>query len=308
MRLKCFLLLIAVSIVHAQYNRPGSADGQFLRIGVSPRATAMGDAYIAVANGAEAAFYNQAALAKIPGIDIVFNHNFWFAGINHDFLAACFNLKKLGTFAFSLNALYTDQMQVTTPLRPDGTGETFYAYNYKVSISYSRFFTDRVTFGASIGYVFSSLYKNFTASAVAFDFAAMYTSDFRNFRFAMQISNFGSELKFVNESYPLPTSFNFGAAMNIIEKNNYNLLVSIMGIKPNTGQPLLFSGLEWSYNDNFFVRAGYKFNHGTADYSFGGGLKLNIDKYNLKFDYSYSHYKFLGSAHMIGIGISIITK
>jgi hypothetical protein len=304
----CRKILIAIfmfSSLYSQYNRPGSADGQFLKIGVSPRAVAMADAYISLADGAEATYYNQAALARVPGIDITFNHNFWFAGINHNFIAASVNLNKIGTIAASINALYTDQMEVRTPLRPDGTGETFYAYNYKIALSYSRYFTDRVTFGVSLGYIFSSLYKNFIAKAITFDFAAMYTSDFRNFKFAMQISNFGSELKYVNESYPLPTSFNFGASMDLIENNTYKLVASITGQKPNTGQPLLFSGLEAGFKNAFFIRTGYKFNHGVADYSLGVGTKWKVNKYDFKFDYSFSHYKILGSAHMIGVGISI---
>jgi len=305
MRWKILITVLLLSPLYSQYNRPGSADGQFLKIGVNPRAVALADAYISLADGAEATYYNQAALARVPGINITFNHNFWFAKINHDFVALSINLNRIGTIAVSINALYTDQMEVRTPLRPDGTGETFYAYNYKTAISYSRYFTDRVTFGASIGYIFSSLYKNFIAKAITFDFAAMYTADFRNFKFAMQISNFGSELKFVNESYPLPTSFNFGASMDLIESNDYKLTVSITGLKPNTGQPLLFSGLEAGFKNAFFLRIGYKFNHGVADYSAGMGTKWKVNKYNFKFDYSLSHYKVLGFAHMIGIGISI---
>ena len=55
-------LLLLPALLFGQYNRPGSTDAQFLKIGVSPRATAMSDAYIAVVNGAEATYYNSAAL------------------------------------------------------------------------------------------------------------------------------------------------------------------------------------------------------------------------------------------------------
>jgi len=45
------LLLLIPALVCAQYDRPGSTDAQFLKIGVSPRAAAMSDAYIAVVTG-----------------------------------------------------------------------------------------------------------------------------------------------------------------------------------------------------------------------------------------------------------------
>ena len=41
-------LLLVPGLLFGQYNRPGSTDAQFLKIGVSPRATALADAYIAV--------------------------------------------------------------------------------------------------------------------------------------------------------------------------------------------------------------------------------------------------------------------
>ncbi len=52
-------------------------------------------------------------------------------------------------------------MKVRTPLQPDGTGETFYAGNYKFGLSYARFLTDRVTFGGTLNFVHMSLLFRF---------------------------------------------------------------------------------------------------------------------------------------------------
>ena len=298
------LLILLAPVLIAQYTRPGSTDAQFLKIGISPRGTAMGDAYIAIVEGAEGTYYNAASLAWIRGTDIVFNHNFWFAGINHDFAAAVRSFDDIGTFGVAVTALYTDEMKVRTPLQPDGTGETFYSGNYKFALSYSRFFTDRVTVGLSVGYINLSLFPGFSANAVAVDISTMYVSDFRGFKFAMQISNFGSNVQFVNESYPLPTNFTFGAGINIIESEQQNVLFSFAAIKPNDGQPLMQDGLEWNYDDMFFTRGGYKLNYDVATYSFGVGFKLNISEFISRVDYSYSSFGILGVSHRVGIGIS----
>ena len=82
-----FLVLLP-AVLFGQYNRPGSTDAQFLKIGVSARGTGMADAYMAAVNGADAAYYNSAALPWVPGRDVVFTHTSWFAGINHEFAAA----------------------------------------------------------------------------------------------------------------------------------------------------------------------------------------------------------------------------
>ncbi len=304
--IRCLIIIFVLIpvLILAQYQRPGSTDAQFLKIGISPRGTAMGDAYISVVEGAEATYYNAAELPWIKGTDIVFNHNFWFAGINHDFVAAAHSFDELGTIGLSVTALYTDEMKVRTPLQPDGTGETFYAGNYRFGFSYARFFTDRVTIGVTVSYINLALYKDFKADAVSVDIATMYNSDFRGFKFAMAISHFGSNVKFVNESYPLPTAFTFGASINAIENESQKVILSFSALKPNDGKPLSQFGLEWNFLDEFFARGGYKLNYDVATFSFGGGVKFNISKVNTRVDYSYSSFGLLGAAHRIGIGIS----
>ncbi len=297
------ILIFVPTVLFAQYSRPGSTDAQFLKIGVSPRGTAMGDAYISAVQGAEATYYNVAELPWNSGTDVVFDHNFWFAGINHDFVAATHSFGDIGTFGVSVTALYTDAMKVRTPLQPDGTGETFYAGNYRFGLSYARFFTDHVTIGATLSYINLSLYKDFTASAVSVDIATMYTSDFRGFKFAMSITNFGSNVKFVNESYPLPTTFNFGASINAIDGDNQKVIFSAGALKPNDGKPLAQVGAEWNFENEFFARGGYKLNYDVATFTFGAGVRLNISDMNLRVDYSYCKYGLLGTANRIGIGL-----
>jgi len=299
------LLLLLPTLLFAQYDRPGSTDAQFLKIGVSPRGTAMSDAYIAVVHGAEATYYNSAALPLIKGTDIVFNHTIWFAGINHEFFAAAHNFGELGAVGVSVTALYTDEMKVRTPLQPEGTGETFYAGNYRIGLSYSRNLTDRVTFGGTFSYINMSLYKGFSANAVSVDIATLYVSNFRGFRFGMQISNFGSNVQYVNESYPLPTSFVFGLSMNAIDGDDHKLLVAMSAVKPNEGPPLAQVGGEWNYRNMFFVRGGYHLNHAVSTYSFGAGVKLGFSGYEFRFDYSYSNFLLLGAAHRFGIGFAL---
>lgn len=298
------VLLFAAGIAHAQYSRPGSSGGQFLKIGVSPRGSAMGNAYIAIVDGAEAAYYNSAALARVQGTDVVFNHTVWFAGINHEFGALAHTFEDIGTIAVSAIGLYTDLMPVRTPLQPDGTGETFSAGSYKLGLSYSRFLTDRVTIGATVGYIYEKLYGPFTASGVSVDIGTLYTSDFRGFRFGMQISNFGSDIKFVNEAYPIPTNFTFGLGMNAIDGESQKLLVSFSAVKPNDGKPLGSFGSEWSYENMFFLRGGYQFYHEVATYTFGGGVHAGFAGYDVRADYSYNNYRLLGGAHRFGVGLA----
>ena len=298
------LVVLLPGMAAAQYNRPGSTDAQFLKLGVSARGAGMSDAYLAVANGAEATYYNPAVLPWLERTDVVFTHTEWFAGVKHEFAAVAKSFGDIGAFGLSVTALYTDEMKVRTPLQPEGTGETFYVGNYRFGLSYARYLTDRVTIGATLSYINMKLYSDFTADAFSADIAVMYRSDFRGFRFALEIANFGSNVKYVNESYPLPTNFQFGLAMNAIEWEDHILLVSAAAIKPNEGEPLAQIGGEYAFQNLLFLRGGYRFNYSAATYSVGAGVALDISGFGVRMDYAYNDYQTLGGSHRIGIGLS----
>ncbi|RKY48897.1 MAG: hypothetical protein DRP88_01110 [Candidatus Neomarinimicrobiota bacterium] len=305
-RLGLFLILYLFPVlICAQYRRPGASSAQFLKIPPYPRAMAMAEAYISVTDGAEAAIYNPAALVKIRGTDMKFSYLKWFAGINLQF-ASVSKKFNFGALAISYTGLVTDIMKVRTPLQPDGTGETFYSSNTRLGISYSRFLTDRVSFGVTVNYINISLYSDFSRNAYAVDIAALYDSKFRNFKFGMKISNFGSQLKFVNEAYPLPTSFVFGLSINLIERERNYLLLSVSGFKPNDVQPQANIGLEWNVGGHLFVRGGYRINHGVAKFTCGGGVKFSLtDRYLVNFDYAMANYSDLGNAHCFSLGLRL---
>jgi hypothetical protein len=256
-----------------------------------------------VVSGAEATYYNSSALPWMKGTDVVLNHNSWFAGISHDFFAAAHNFGDLGAVGISVTSLRTDLMEVRTPLQPEGTGETFYAANYKFALSYAHFLTDRVTLGASVGFIRMSLFHDLAANAFSVDIATTYVSSFRGFRFAMEIMNFGSNIQYVNEPYPLPTNFTFGAAINAIDDEDQKVILSMAAVKPNEGVPQGQVGVEWNYNNFLFLRSGYRIANPITTFSAGGGVHVAISDLTARVDYSYSGYKLLGAAHRIGVGL-----
>lgn len=299
------VFLVIPSLLFAQYERPGSATAQFLKLDVSPRAAGMAGSYIAVASGAEATHYNPAALGWLQGTSLAASHTDLFANINLDFVAAARSFGRIGAFGISLTNLSTDQMEVRTPLQPEGTGETFYVSNLRAGLTYARQLTDHVTFGGTVNYIQMSLYRSMVEPAYSSDIAVLYTTDFRGFQFGMKIANFGSSITFVNEQYPLPLNFSFGLAMNAVERPNQVLKTTLSARKPNDGQTLLRSGIEWAFYRMFFLRAGYALNHDIATYAYGGGLQMMVGEYRVQFDYAYSDFDALGAVHRFGISLDI---
>ncbi len=309
MRRTIGLLVVVASVAlaspaTAQYERPGSTAAQFLKIGISARGAAIGEAFIAGVEGAEAVHYNPANLGYMDGFSLALSHTNWFAGIDHQFVSAAYRTS-LGTVAASVTALTTDVMTVRTPLQPEGTGETFRASSVRAGVSVARLLTDRVAFGGTVNFIHLGLFSGYAQRAIAADIAASYRSDFRGFRFGMKIANLGSEVTFINESYPLPVNFSFGAAIDVVEAGNHELVAHGSAMKPNDGRPLGSVGLEYGFDRLLYLRGGYALNHGAARYSFGGGLHLGLGSYAFRFDYGYSDFSMLGQAHRFAFGLHL---
>lgn len=305
LRFLIFWVLMLPVAVLAQYERPGSSGGQFLGISISPRGAAMGGAFISASDGADAVYYNPAAMVQVAHTAACFSYTKWFADINLTSAALVHNLGRIGAVGAIVNILLTDEMEVRTPLQPDGTGETFFAGDYRFGLSYARWLTDRVSFGGSLSYIYSTLYHDISAQAVSADVAVLYVTDFRDFKFGLKFEHFGSELKFINEAYPLPTNFQFGLSINAFETTNQTILVSLSAQKHNEGKPIGQMGAEWNFNRTLFLRGGYKLNSDVETFSFGAGVRWKIKQYIVSFDYSYSDYNLLNGAHRFGMAVNL---
>jgi hypothetical protein len=305
MRWKLLLILLMPVLLLAQYQRPGSGTAQFLDIGVSARAEAMAGAYISVAEGAESVFYNPAALAGIDATRLSFGYTKWFSDINHQFFAIAHTAGRGQALAFSMTGLQTDAMLVRTPLEPDGTGETFYAGSYRFGLTFAKELTDHVSFGMSANFIRMYLYRDFTENAYSGDIAVLYDVGVRNIRFGFGIYNFGSSVTFVNEPYPLPTSFSFGLSLNAIEAGSQKLLMSVAAKKPNDGAPTGTLGTEYNFQDFFFLRGGYYIEDEVKTFGLGLGTRIKLGGKWLQFDYSYNNFSALGGAQRFSLNFSL---
>lgn len=297
--MKKLLLLFIPVLLFGGYERPGSTSGQFLKLGVSARAMGMGEAFLVVVDDASCVYYNPACLPLICGKDISLTHTKWFADINHEFAGIASSFRDIGTFGISLVSLYTDAIEVTTPLQPDGTGETFYATNYAVGVSYGRFLTDRTSIGLTARYIGLSLY-HYNVGALSFDLGTLFRTDIKGFRFGMKISNFGPNLRFINEFYSLPMSFSFGAAFEPIP----SLTFASVTTKPTDDEDVLNTGFEYRLNKYFALRGGYKFGYDVETWSYGVGFAVPLGNAMAKLDYAYSDLGVLSGSHRITMGFS----
>ena len=294
--MRVFLLsqLLFLSVCFAQY-RYGTTTANFLEIGTSSNAVAMGEAYVSMADDAVSAYWNPAGLAKVKGFEIGMSKQDWVAGIRHSSFAAAFNLGRYGT----LSAWFTDfnygSIEVTNISNQNGTGEYYSANDLAASIAYGRNLVDWFSFGASLKMINSKIWHS-SAKAFALDLGVIVETNFfsttgkRNdaMKIGMSISNYGSRMRFdgidlINpidilenengnyenvigqyrtESWELPLLFRLGTSIKPIVNEFHTLIFSLDVLHPNNNSESINIGTEYSIQivggNKFFLRGGVK--------------------------------------------------
>lgn len=293
--------------------RAGISTAQFLKIGVGGRASAMADAFVAVANDVSALYWNPAGLSQFNENQIIFSHNEWLVDINHDFLGAVYHFDNDNSIGVAFTSLSMDKMKVTTEFAPSGTGEYFGFSDIAIAVSYSRRMTEQFSFGGTIRYLEETLDK-LKMRGVMIDLGTYYWTGLGTSRFAVTVSNFGNDLAPDGEvtlvgnrsesewqSFSPPTMFRIGFALEPYEDDDNRVTASIQLNHPNDNSENVTIGAEYSYQNMFYIRGGYKFNVDEQNYSFGAGVTLPVSIANVSVDYAFSNFTRLGSAHRFSI-------
>jgi len=318
-----FLLFLVCTSARAQLfpvlgdQRAGISTAQFLKIGVGGRAAALGESFIAISDDASALYWNPAGLAQFDKNQLIISHNIWVVDINHDFIGVVYHLDSDNSFGASLTAVTMDDMPVTTEFAPFGNGEYFGFSDIALSVSYARKMTQQFSFGGTVKYVEETLDK-IKMRGVMIDLGTYYRTGLGSTRFAVTVSNFGSELAPDGEiilvgnrtnpewqSFAPPTIFRIGFAFEPFENEEHRVTTSIQLNHPNDNSENIVVGAEYAWQKMFFLRGGYKFNVDEQNYSFGLGLNVPISLAEFTLDYAFTNFQRLGSAHRFSITLGL---
>lgn len=294
--------------------RAGISTAQFLKIGVGARATALGDAFVAIANDPSALYWNPAGLVQFENDEIIFDHNNWVVDINHDFLGGVYHFGESYAIGVALTGLSMDDMPVTTEFAPFGTGEFFSFGDIAIGLTYAQKMTDKFSFGVTVRYIEETLDK-LKMRGVMIDLGTYYWTGLGSTRFAVTVSNFGAELtpdgtvdlvgnkgeKSDWQSFAPPTMFRLGFAFEPYETKEHKITTSVQLNHPNDNSENFSLALEYIWNSMFALRGGYKFNADEQNYSFGAGVHVPISIAEFSFDYAFSNFVRLGSVHRFSI-------
>ena len=294
---KWLLVMLLLPAVMFGQAKVAQSVAQFLEIPVSARGEGMASARIATIDDISSIYYNPGALAWQNRRQFAISHTMLYAGISHDF--AAYTMPALGgVVGISAISLYTGEMEETTPYQPEGTGRTFVAGDLAMGLSYSKFLTDRFSFGMTIKYL-GEYYADVHAHGWSMDIGTIFKTAFRDIRLGMLLSNFGPDLKFLSQSAPLPMTFHFGAAGEVINTAPHRLTLDVEGSHPNDNLEKFQMGMEYAYNEMLFLRAGAKFQYDSDLFTLGAGFKVPLGGARLGLDYSFTYMRHLESVHRV---------
>lgn len=333
---KIFLIFIIIllfsfpSEIFNQTLKTGTTSAQILKLNVGPRAIGMGGAYTSVANDILATYWNPAGTAEINSNEALFNHTDMYLDIKHDYAAFSTNLLNFGTLGAFVSVLSMGEMLVRTTKQPEGTGEFFDAGALVIGLNYSRFLTENFAIGFNAKYINEHIW-NMNASGFAIDVGTLYKIQVLNeLRIASSISNFGTKLKLTGrdivltvpsggggkdfvpvnyelDKFDLPLVFKVGISSDIIMTESNRLTVAFDAVHPNDHSEYINSGIEYSWEEIIFFRAGYNslFEiNSEKGLTFGFGLNyMLMDLVKVKFDYAYQDFGRLTNVHYFSVGL-----
>ncbi|MBN1559511.1 PorV/PorQ family protein [candidate division KSB1 bacterium] len=310
------MLLLCLTPAQAQKSRAGTATANFLEIGFGSAGSAMGDAYVSLAEDLSSMYWNPAGLGYMESSEAQFTIQPWIIDINTSFVGVGLALPTIGTLALGITQVGYGEMPVTNLDYQEGTGEMFTASELAASLSYSRRLAQWFSFGASFKYINSNIWHS-NANAMAVDLGVKLNTHFFSptgeksdgMNIGMSISNYGTRMKydgldllqpidilpteqgnyqfasgkFETVEWELPLIFRVGIAVHPIVIGGHRLTLAVDALHPNNNTESVNVGGQYQLKvpafGSFFLRGGYKglfMQDSEYGLTFGGGLLLNL--------------------------------
>ncbi len=324
--MKKFIVFISLLIFVLSFNayaddKVAQTGCGFLDVGAGARACGMGEAFTVLGQDATALFYNPSGIAEIEGnFDLSAGGTQWIADINYLYLAAVYNADIWGSFGFSLIAPdYGDFYGTIVTEGGAGYENTglLDVSAFCAGVAYAREFTDKFTVGIQVKYVSQLLGENEKGDSVggyymednktstmAYDFGLLFYPGFKSFAFGMSVRNFSPRVTYEQIGFELPLTFTLGVSMDVMdlfgEYPDYSLNIGADMLHPRDWGEQYNVGAEFSFNNMFFLRAGYRFNA----YAEGLNAGIGIGLAGVRIDYSYSKTDLYDMVNRASAGFS----
>ncbi len=329
-----FVFSAVTSLYGGDVDRIGTAGGVQVLVPVGGRLLAMGGADAARVQGLEAVYWNPAGLAaignKAAGLFSTMNI---LSDIRVHYIALGVNAGGFGSLGFSLKAFDFGDIPVTTIEDMEGESGRIYSPTFITgTITYSRMLTDVIQVGVNGKLIYESIPRA-SASAFAFDAGLQYHGllQIEGLSLGLVIKNIGTNLQYSGSgllkeaterelgfedfrsretaSDQLPSTVEMG----LTYRRTFAVLnqLNIAGTFQNNNfeSDHWKVGVEYVYNNFFFLRGGYLYTQQTSSddllYTFTAGLGIcyTVGGTDLTFDYAFRDSQYFDGNNLFSLMI-----
>ena len=266
----------------------GQSAFTFLKVGQSPRAVGMGEAFAAMPGDIDAIYYNPGGLGFLQGRHYTFTYTKWL--VDSRFMTGAV-AARFGSNVVGLSVITAKPQDVeeTTIFESLGTGRMISASDMAIGLTFARQMTDKVSWGIQGKLVREDLMLTSTNS-YELDMGISAYTGYKSLRLAAAARNVGGQVEVEVRPFTPPIYFNFGAAAEVfgtVDDPTYLTVSTETLFATDYGQRWHFGGELW-INNALALRGGYKVNYDIEDYSLGVGLKHAFGDREIRVDVSYS--------------------
>lgn len=332
------VLLALCAPAGAVVQNVGVTGAEFLRLGAGARSLGMGEAYTAVAEGADSVYWNPAGLARLGSAEVVYSRTELPAGLHHDFLAAAVPSAFFhGAFALGVTRLSSDGMALV-----DSSNQrqgSFAPHSEAYSLAYAHQFSDNdplvgardyfrenwnlprverpydserepwtgeVAAGAAFKVV-SEDYGTRKASTFALDAGAQYRPSYlHEMILAGAVRNAGQKIRVIKEAEPLPIELAASAAYEA-RSDSWRLLPAVEVDALYAGNFVGKAGFEASWTASRGVSAAGRLGFSSRTVPALGVLSgltagVGLRTGGFSFDAAFEPMSVMGAAMRLGVG------
>ena len=334
---KLILLMSVCSVILSQdgyreipdvVTKVATSAANWLKLETGTRAIAMSGAHTASGQGIASIAYNPAAitfLAENKNQEVYFSKSNYLVDISHNVLGYGRKLTRADYLGLQLFYLDSGDMDITTAEYPDGGQGKFKVQQLCFRVNYGRIITNRLRIGATFKIIREDIHTSYMQS-YAFDIGSNFDTGIltnsngdNGVILGMSVSNFGPEVSFegtgldqivdsdvsvdgqlrkITESFSLPLMFRLGFYKKVVDRGRHSLLVSADMINSMDYTTYMVTGMEYSFGEFAYLRAGTHILHDTARFSCGAGLKYK----GFVIDYALSNFSVLENTHQFALG------
>ena len=266
----------------------------------------MGGAFTAVADNADAVYYNPAGLNLLQSPEVSFAQNKFVEGVSQQWFALGYPYKA-GVLGFGVNylsvAAFDSYDNADNPTGSVAADNLALYFSWGGGTQLYRKHVRALSYGATVKYITESLDTE-RGSGYGVDLGVLAETSVENLRFGLNVENaVSSKIKFIEKGAKPPLTFKTGVTYAVRSALGPTLRGSLDYVFLADRAGYLAAGLESRLFDLLAVRMGYSaFGDISNGLNFGFGCLLSrYTGRNIGVDYSFSPTYAFGDIHKLSV-------